>query len=46
MKKFFSNPTVREGLRILIAVGIALMLGFIITLFVSDDPVGAYKAFW
>jgi len=45
MKKFFSNPTVREGLRILIAVGIALMLGFIITLFVSDDPVGAYKAF-
>lgn len=45
MKKFFSNPTVREGLRILIAVGIALLLGFIITLFVSDDPVGAYKAF-
>ena len=45
MKKFFSNPTVREGLRILIAVGIALVLGFIITLFVSDDPVGAYKAF-
>lgn len=45
MKKFLSNPTIREGLRILIAIGSALLLGFIITLFVSDDPIGAYKAF-
>ncbi|RJQ40179.1 MAG: ABC transporter permease [Anaerolineaceae bacterium] len=45
MKKFFSNPTVREGLRILLAIGSALLLGFIITLFVSEDPIGAYKAF-
>ena len=45
MKKFLSRPAVREALRISIAVGAALLLGFIITLFVSDDPVGAYKAF-
>jgi simple sugar transport system permease protein len=45
MKKFFSNPAVREGLRIVIAVGAALSLGFLVTLFVSEDPVGAYKAF-
>jgi simple sugar transport system permease protein len=45
MKKFFSNPAVREVLRIFIAIGSALLLGFIITLFVSKDPVGAYKAF-
>ena len=45
MKKFFSNPAVREGLRIVIAVSAALSLGFIVTLFVSEDPVGAYKAF-
>jgi ABC-type uncharacterized transport system permease subunit len=45
MKKFFSNPAVREGLRILIAVSSALLLGFIITLFVSEDPIGAYEAF-
>jgi len=34
MKKFFSNPAVREGLRIVIAVGAALSLGFLVTLFV------------
>jgi len=45
MKKFFTSHTVREGLRIGIAVGVALLLGFIITLFVSEDPLGAYKAF-
>lgn len=45
MKKFFSNPAVREVLRIFIAIGSALLLGFIITLFVSEDPIGAYKAF-
>lgn len=45
MKKFFSNPTIREGLRILLAISSALVLGFIITLFVSEDPIGAYRAF-
>ncbi|MGV8026576.1 MAG: ABC transporter permease [Anaerolineaceae bacterium] len=45
MRKFFSNPAVREVLRIFIAIGSALLLGFIITLFVSKDPIGAYKAF-
>ena len=45
MRKFFSNPAVREGLRIVIAVSAALSLGFLVTLFVSEDPVGAYKAF-
>jgi len=45
MRKFFSNPAVRETLRVIIAVSIALALGFIVTLFVSEDPVGAYKAF-
>ena len=45
MRKFFSNPAVREVLRVIIAVGAALLLGFIVTLFVSEDPLGAYKAF-
>lgn len=45
MRKLFSNPAVREALRVLIAVSSALLLGFIITLFVSEDPFGAYKAF-
>ncbi len=45
MKKFLSNPTIREGLRILIAVGSALLLGFVITLFVSEDPIDAYQTF-
>ncbi len=43
--KLLSNPTVREFLRVILAVLIALLLGFIITLFVSEDPIGAYKAF-
>jgi ABC-type uncharacterized transport system permease subunit len=45
MKSFFESKGVREILRILLALTIGLTLGFIITLFVSDDPVGAYKAF-
>ncbi|MBI5829659.1 MAG: ABC transporter permease, partial [Chloroflexi bacterium] len=35
----------REFGRIVVAVGAALLLGFIVTLFVSKDPVGAYRAF-
>lgn len=45
MRKFFSHPAVRETLRVIIAVSIALALGFLVTLFVSEDPFGAYKAF-
>jgi len=45
MKKILSNPTIREGLRIILAVGVALLIGFIMTFFVSKDPWGAYKAF-
>lgn len=45
MKEFFRSKSVREVLRILLAVTIGLGLGFIITLFVSEDPIGAYKSF-
>ena len=45
MRKILSNTAVREALRIVLAMLIALGLGFIITLLVSEDPVGAYKAF-
>ncbi|NMC46396.1 MAG: ABC transporter permease [Chloroflexi bacterium] len=45
MKKLLSNSAVREALRIILAIGSALLLGFIITMFVSEDPVAAYKAF-
>lgn len=45
MKKFLNSPFMREFGRIVVAVGAALLLGFIVTLFVSEDPVGAYRAF-
>ena len=45
MRKMLENAFMREFLRILLAVVASLVLGFIITLFVSDDPIGAYKAF-
>ena len=45
MKKFLKSPFMREFGRIVMAVGAALLLGFIVTLFVSKDPVGAYRAF-
>ena len=45
MKKFLNSPFMREFGRIVVAVGAALLLGFIVTLFVSKDPVGAYRAF-
>jgi general nucleoside transport system permease protein len=45
MKKMLEKAFMREFLRILLAVVASLLLGFIITLFVSDDPIGAYKAF-
>jgi simple sugar transport system permease protein len=45
MKKILDSPAAREFIRIVVAVAAALALGFIVTLFVSQDPVGAYKAF-
>jgi general nucleoside transport system permease protein len=45
MKRIFSIPIAREILRIVLAMLIALTLGFIITLMVSKDPIGAYTAF-
>ena len=45
MKNFFQSKGFKELLRIIIAVSIGLTLGFIFTLFVSDDPIGAYKSF-
>jgi len=45
MKNFLKSKGFREVLRILLALLIGLTLGFIITLFVSDDPIAAYKAF-
>ncbi len=45
IRKALSIPSVRETLRIILAVLIALGLGFIITLLVSKDPFGAYNAF-
>lgn len=45
MKKILASPAFREFLRIFLAVAAALILGFIVTLIVSEDPIGAYKAF-
>jgi ABC-type uncharacterized transport system permease subunit len=45
MRKILANVAVREFLRVLLAVSIALILGFIVTLIVSEDPFGAYEAF-
>jgi len=45
MNNLLSKPFVREFLRISLAMFISLLLGFIITLLVSEDPVGAYRAF-
>jgi len=45
MKNFLRSKGFRELLRVIIALTIGLTFGFIITLFVSDSPVEAYKAF-
>jgi simple sugar transport system permease protein len=45
MRNILARPFVREVLRIILAVGIALLLGFIITLLVSKEPFAAYQAF-
>lgn len=45
MKKILASSAFREILRVLLAIFVGLALGFIITVFVSDDPIAAYKAF-
>lgn len=45
IRKILSIRAVREFARIILAVTGALILGFIMTLLVSEDPVNAYKAF-
>ncbi len=45
MRNYLAKPIVREVIRILLAIGIALLLGFIITLLVSKEPIDAYRAF-
>lgn len=45
MSRLLKSPFVRDLARVVLATTAALLLGFIVTLFVSDDPVGAYKAF-
>jgi simple sugar transport system permease protein len=45
MKNFFDSNKVRSILRIILALTIGLGFGFIITLFVSEEPIEAYKAF-
>ena len=42
--KALSSPSIREFLRVVIAIAIALGIGFIITLIVSDEPLKAYSA--
>lgn len=45
MNKLLRSPVVRDFIRVVLATTVALILGFIVTMFVSEDPVGAYKAF-
>lgn len=45
LKQFSSSRSFNQFARILLAIGIGLTLGFIITCFVSKDPIGSYQAF-
>lgn len=45
MKNFLRSKGFREFLRVIIALTIGLTFGLIITLFVSSEPIEAYKAF-
>jgi simple sugar transport system permease protein len=45
MKRILQSSGFRELLRVVIAVTVALALGFIVTVLVSEDPIGAYKSF-
>lgn len=43
MRKFLNLPIVRELTRVILALTLGLVLGFIITVIFSKDPIGAYK---
>ena len=45
MKALIKSKGFREFLRVLLALAIGLSLGFILTCFVSKDPINSYKAF-
>lgn len=45
MKDFIRSKGFREFLRVLLALAIGLGLGFVVTIFVSKDPIASYKAF-
>lgn len=45
MNKLLKSPVMRDFIRVVLATSVALLIGFIVTMFVSEDPVGAYKAF-
>lgn len=45
MKALLKSKGFREFLRVVLALVIGLSLGFIITCFVSKDPIASYKAF-
>lgn len=45
IRRLLLKPSVRDFIRVLLAITISLALGFLITVLVSEDPVGAYKAF-
>lgn len=45
MNNFFKSKGFREFIRVLIALAIGITLGFIVTLFVSETPIEAYKSF-
>lgn len=45
MKDLIRTKTFREFLRVLLALGIGLGLGFVVTILVSKDPIGNYRNF-
>lgn len=45
MKDFLQSKGFRSFLRVLLAIGIGLGLGFVLTIFVSKNPIASYRAF-
>lgn len=45
MKDLMRSKGFREFLRVLLALAIGLSLGFVVTIFVSKDPLASYRAF-
>jgi len=44
MKKFYQSKWINEAFRTIIVLFISLLIGFILTAIVSDEPIEAYKA--